>query len=134
MVLFDLKDGYCSTDLRLAKRFCCREQAEPSRHFTLDTLFSSSLRPFATANATTDLVAISSRALEECAEWRTWDQFFREKTGSSKAAGSVAKYAFYILIALAFSTLSSFLTLTLTRSDSVYSVSWLPFDRFTEKL
>ncbi|SNX85868.1 related to chloride channel protein [Melanopsichium pennsylvanicum] len=48
-VLFDLKDGYCESDLRLAKRFCCPYGGAPDwDHPSIDTYAWSYRTPFMT--------------------------------------------------------------------------------------
>ncbi|KAH9942350.1 chloride channel [Epithele typhae] len=96
--LFDVKEGYCTTSIWRAKRFCCPTQADES-------VFVPS---FVT-------VAVE----EDCPAWRTWDQHFQPLADSSSWLEAEAiDYVMYIAIAILLAVISSLLTIYLTASTS----------------
>ncbi|SCV68354.1 BQ2448_475 [Microbotryum intermedium] len=107
MLLFDLKDGYCAPNPRLAKRFCC----PIARRVTAASVFSlmSVVRsPFV------------NETQEHCENWRTWGQVWLDRGGSEHYAEAIA-YLVFICIAVLFAVFASTMTIYLTASDSVYS-------------
>ncbi|GAA5971664.1 hypothetical protein JCM21900_003889 [Sporobolomyces salmonicolor] len=121
MLLFDLKTGYCRADPRLARRFCCR--GDPLGGFV----------PGAGGNVSRIAAGMGGFVLqgwarpqmvkepETCAAWRTWASVWEDWAGKGTGAGDAAGYAAFVLIAIAFATLASTLTIYFTSSSSVYS-------------
>ncbi|GAA5977293.1 hypothetical protein JCM5350_002419 [Sporobolomyces pararoseus] len=119
MVLFDLKEGYCETSWKLAKRFCCPKE---------DNLFS-----FNNTSSLEVPVALGGFMLrgwnegrmktsgEACENWKTWGQVWEDRTRQGDGAGSTFEYVFYVFLAVLFSTTASALTIYFTSSTSVYS-------------
>ncbi|SCZ90228.1 BZ3500_MvSof-1268-A1-R1_Chr1-3g01854 [Microbotryum saponariae] len=107
MLLFDLKDGYCATNPRLAKRFCC-PVARRGRTGSIFSLMSVVKAPQV------------KEVEDHCANWRTWAQVWVDKGGSEHYAEAIAYLAF-ICIAVLFAVFAATLTIYLTASDSVYS-------------
>ncbi|KAI8993999.1 chloride channel [Trametes punicea] len=99
--LFDIKEGYCTTNVRKAKRFCCPVQD--------DSVISLQIPFF-----------VTTRVEKSCPAWRTWGEFF-----SPVASGEggwvrqeAIEYAVYTVIALSLATISALLTIYLTASTS----------------
>lgn len=112
-VLFDLKDGYCTTDWRKAKRFCCPRQMDQvegrplmaswsnsslSGHVLSRTDLSSHVMAgWAAPVATSPRWAEMASAPEEvCTSWRRWADLFNT---SGQTKGWI-EYAVYIAIAV----------------------------------
>ncbi|KAK4055337.1 hypothetical protein OIV83_000620 [Microbotryomycetes sp. JL201] len=106
MVLFDYKDGYCTNDLYAAKRFCCNSAAPQT---SVSSLFG--------LTSWTDTMSVS---VSECKDWKTWNQVWTEKLEGSTLV-TVFAFATYLVIAVAFATLASAMTIYLTASTSVFS-------------
>ncbi|GAA6035182.1 hypothetical protein JCM8097_006407 [Rhodosporidiobolus ruineniae] len=115
MVLFDLKEGYCTTGWTTAKRFCCRTALgtalEKQKEET--PLGGFMLRGWAAVQ--------EGPPGETCPSWRTWAQVWEAWTGEGEGAGETFEFTAFAVIAIAFSTLASLLTLTFTASTSVCS-------------
>ena len=79
--LFDIKEGYCTSGIWRAKRFCCPVQDE---------------------DVTSTFPAFLTLAVdEECPAWRTWGQYFRPLTDSTDWLETEAiEYATYTVIAV----------------------------------
>ncbi|ORY75039.1 chloride channel [Leucosporidium creatinivorum] len=107
MLLFDLKDGYCTRNARLPKRFCCK-----------------SVGPALGRRAVGGggMKVWSQVMVEECRDWTTWGEVWSAWTGGGgEGEQGVVNYLAFILIAIIFSTTASTLTIYLTSSTSVYS-------------
>lgn len=79
MLLFDLKDGYCLHNVRLAKRFCCRSSL-PNRGQALE--FMSQLDH------------------EACSGWRTWSEVWGDWTGAGEREQQWVGFLAFVLIAV----------------------------------
>ncbi|KAI0358560.1 hypothetical protein OH77DRAFT_1494220 [Trametes cingulata] len=99
--LFDIKEGYCTTSVWKAKRFCCPVQD--------DTVF---------APRTPSFVTLSLE--ESCPEWRTWGEVFAPKasTEGDLFEQEAIEYAAYTVIAISLAIISALLTIYLTASTS----------------
>ena len=98
MVLFDLKEGYCETSWKLAKRFCCPKE---------DNLFS-----FNNTSSLEVPVALGGFMLrgwnegrmktsgEACENWKTWGQVWEDRSRQGDGAGSTFEYVFYVFLAV----------------------------------
>ncbi|KAG6832600.1 hypothetical protein H0H92_014436 [Tricholoma furcatifolium] len=86
--LFDIKEGYCHGAWWNAKRFCCP--------------------------ALNDIMATSEE--ETCERWRSWVEVFSPETTGLSA--DVARYMVYAGIALSLAFISSYLTISLTKSTT----------------
>ncbi|GAA5957454.1 hypothetical protein JCM10213_001324 [Rhodosporidiobolus nylandii] len=113
MLLFDLKEGYCTAGWRKAKRFCCT--AAPVVSLAAKNAVSPArggmvLRGWGAAE-------------EECDKWRTWAEVWEGWTNEQEGAleGEAAGHIAFVLIALGLSTLAAVLTIYFTASNSVYS-------------
>ncbi|GAA5922545.1 chloride channel protein [Sporobolomyces koalae] len=115
MLFYDLKEGYCAgKSWKLAKRFCCRDSDEAGMSLGT-TSIDAGLGSFV-------LQGWSVRqATDECDAWKTWAQVWQERTRQGPRAGELFEYAFYIFLAVLFSTTASALTIYFTSSTSVYS-------------
>ncbi|CAO1628618.1 unnamed protein product [Parajaminaea phylloscopi] len=139
-VLFDLKDGYCSKDWKLAKRFCCpyggdqdwdRDPALALSHSntTRSTLPWKS-RGLLTGPGTELLAgwagpvarspkwasAHATRAgttAEDCPGWTRWSELL-SASGRSSWLGD---YGVYVLVALLWASVACLMTLYLTSSE-----------------
>ncbi|GAA6001698.1 hypothetical protein JCM10207_002272 [Rhodosporidiobolus poonsookiae] len=120
MVLFDLKEGYCTKGWTIAKRFCCREVKAAVASTSPARLAVS---PFGTYHLRgwSAPASLAEAGEAACENWRTWAQVWQAYTGGSEEAGAVAGYAAYVLLAVGLSTFASLLTITFTASTSVYS-------------
>ncbi|KAM0755539.1 hypothetical protein T439DRAFT_341321 [Meredithblackwellia eburnea MCA 4105] len=120
MVLFDLKDGYCSTSPLKAKRFCC-----PVLKKVDVTNSATHLRSlWLVTKPQLDLGYSSTSKGEACENWRTWGQVWSgSKAGGIGGAGDLIPVDFvaYTLIAVILASVSAFLTINLTSSTSIYS-------------
>ncbi|KAH9858448.1 chloride channel [Lenzites betulinus] len=99
--LFDIKEGYCTTGVWKAQRFCCP--------VTDDTVFAPRTPAFVTLSAE-----------DACPAWRTWGDFFApvpspEGDGVEQQA---IEYAVYAAIAILLAIISAVLTINLTASTS----------------
>lgn len=116
MLLFDIKEGYCSTNPRLAKRFCCKvAETTPS---TRPLLSSTSTSPFMQG------FYISPSTSKSCDDWRTWGEVWTNSRASGEnGAGDLwlVDYGVFVLIAVLLSTTASAMTIYLSSSTSVYS-------------
>lgn len=83
MLLFDLKDGYCSRNARLPKRFCCKGIG--SDHH------------LAPSDMTPAPLMVLSALMEECSDWTTWGEVWGRWTG---AGGSEVKWITYLAFVL----------------------------------
>ncbi|GAA5857166.1 hypothetical protein JCM8547_009348 [Rhodosporidiobolus lusitaniae] len=110
MVLFDLKEGYCEKGWTIAKRFCC--PAEQVSRVGGGGKGGFVLQGWG---------AVAGRGEEGCEAWRTWAQVYEDYTGAGAGTGEWAGHIAFVVIAIAFSTLASILTITFTSSTSVYS-------------
>ncbi|GAA5907914.1 chloride channel protein [Sporobolomyces salmoneus] len=128
MVLYDLKEGYCQKDWKVAKRFCC-PSLEDLSSFNLNTstgaLLSKSVSMVARSSGGFMLqgwnVGTMKKGGESCDAWRTWAQVWEERTKQGEGAGATFEYCFYVFLAIIFSTTASALTIYFTSSTSVYS-------------
>ncbi|KAM0793320.1 hypothetical protein ACM66B_000778 [Microbotryomycetes sp. NB124-2] len=111
MVLFDYKEGYCTTDVYAAKRFCCKTVGSPT---------SKPVAVFGLTSRITQWTYADAESIAECDTWRTWNQVWSE-TFSKHALISSFTFATYLIIAVAFATLASTMTIYLTASTSVFS-------------
>ncbi|UZJ54253.1 hypothetical protein CBS101457_003573 [Exobasidium rhododendri] len=136
-VLFDLKEGYCGRDWRLAKRFCCPFARGPdwdgsgsstrsnSASYNTSSLFSPSkglsLLPRMNNRILAGWagpVAASPkwRAVmedESCPGWITWGDRF----SLSGEENWIADYGMYVGIAILWASIASLLTIYLTSSE-----------------
>ncbi|GAA5832914.1 hypothetical protein JCM11251_000528 [Rhodosporidiobolus azoricus] len=119
MVLFDLKEGYCAGEgksWRTAKRFCCRAgSAKPPLTNGTSLVGSYTMSGWAAQQT------VMTMEEGQCPDWRTWADVWDGWTGDDSFAGDAVAYVAYVLIALAFSTLASTLTIYFTSSTSVFS-------------
>ncbi|GJN91695.1 hypothetical protein Rhopal_004718-T1 [Rhodotorula paludigena] len=110
MWLFDLKEGYCADGWSNAKRFCCR------------SVEGAALRSGSgSTSAFTAFLYDAGEAEDGCYAWRTWAQVWRGWSGQGEEAGEVANSVAYVVLALAFATFASWLTIYFTASTSVFS-------------
>lgn len=90
MLLFDLKEGYCSENFRLAKRFCCKAtQVVPS--------LNGDLSPFMQGWTMTSSLESS------CESWRTWGEVWNDHRASGSGGEGddwFIDYAAFIAIAV----------------------------------
>ncbi|KAI5476133.1 voltage-gated chloride channel [Pseudohyphozyma bogoriensis] len=113
-LFFDLKTGYCSTNPRLSKRFCCPEVQPVMSNLTI-------------ARGAVGGVSFLNnwRSLEEeetCAAWRTWGEVWSgSKAGNTDGDVWPVDLVAFIVLALGMATLASTLTIYLSSSTSVYS-------------
>ncbi|TBU33934.1 chloride channel [Dichomitus squalens] len=99
--LFDIKEGYCTTSIWKAKRFCCPVQDD-------DTLLKRALPSFVTLTAAQD-----------CPAWRPWGEYFAPVASSADWLEVEAiEYTVYTVIAISLAVISSLLTIYLTASTS----------------
>lgn len=142
-VLFDLKDGYCSHNWRLAKRFCCPYGGDDD--WDRDSTFSSFLDISRPLRNTSTGPSVSSRPLsstrgngllagwaapvagsprwetqaqpgtssESCPGWVRWSEFVNT-TGRDSWIGD---YGIYIAVAILWASIACILTLYLTSSE-----------------
>lgn len=89
MVLFDLKDGYCQRDFRLAKRFCCGSIDTLSAFHSHGPLQSSQSRRRSSSTV--------------CVDWRTWDEVFQNRMGFGPRVDAVVKFLAFAFIAVSMS-------------------------------
>ncbi|KAK4050514.1 hypothetical protein OIO90_005097 [Microbotryomycetes sp. JL221] len=113
MVLFDFKDGYCGTNLYAAKRFCCPLVTVPAPDPALAFGLVDRVR------ARLDPAAASHQA--HCSDWRTWKSVWEDSLNGQSALTNTLAFATYLVVALAFATLASTMTIYLTASTSVFS-------------
>ncbi|OSD06985.1 hypothetical protein PYCCODRAFT_1431167 [Trametes coccinea BRFM310] len=99
--LFDIKEGYCTTSIWSAKRFCCPVQD--------DALYPRQTPAFVTLTIE-----------ESCPVWRTWGEFFEPmaSSGDGWLKQEAVEYAVYTVIALSLATIAALLTIYLTASTS----------------
>lgn len=91
MLLFDLKEGYCTRNARLAKRFCCKAVGP------------------ALGGGGKEFMVMSQLMNHECKEWRSWGEVWGKwMGGAGEGEKGAVNYLAYILIAVrfSFSTLS----------------------------
>lgn len=109
MVLYDLKEGYCQKDWKVAKRFCC-PSLEDLSSFNLNTstgaLLSKSVSMVARSSGGFMLqgwnVGTMKKGGESCDAWRTWAQVWEERTKQGEGAGATFEYCFYVFLAVSF--------------------------------
>ncbi|KAI0335116.1 hypothetical protein GY45DRAFT_1241346 [Cubamyces sp. BRFM 1775] len=101
--LFDIKEGYCTSSVWKAKRFCCPVQD--------DDLF---------APRTPAFVTFALNPEESCPAWRTWGEVFAPMTSAEGGLfkQEAVEYAVYTVIAISLAILSALLTIYLTASTS----------------
>ncbi|GAA5950393.1 hypothetical protein JCM3765_004530 [Sporobolomyces pararoseus] len=125
MVLFDLKEGYCQTSWKLAKRFCCPKNEDNLFSLTNNTSTTSKSEVAVTLGGFIlkgwNEGTMRTQGGEECENWKTWGQVWEDQTGQGEGAGSTFEYVFYVFLAVLFSTTASALTIYFTSSTSVYS-------------
>lgn len=124
-VLFDLKDGYCSKDWKLAKRFCCPyggDQDWDRDGFVArgNGFLAGWAAPVAGSPRWSTLKAgIES---ENCPGWREWSEVLSPEGKDYWWAD----YAVYILVAILWASLASIMTIYLTSSELFLSRKDVP--------
>ncbi|PWN86989.1 hypothetical protein FA10DRAFT_269605 [Acaromyces ingoldii] len=121
-VLFDLKEGYCRRDWRLAKRFCCpyADQPDWDQRASLSSVSRAAAHGGGLLSAWAAPSAASYRWKEKstCADWQTWSDRWANDSWA-------AEYGMYVVVALAWASLACLLTLYLTSSE-LYAPSPAP--------
>lgn len=101
MLLFDLKEGYCSTDVFQPQRFCCRKIV-PLR--TVNSYKLSAIKPQGAMSTTSFLNGWSASSnVEACENWRTWGQVWNGRPAGGDAGGEgdwAVDYFSFIAIAV----------------------------------
>lgn len=118
-VLFDLKDGYCSKDWKLAKRFCCPYGGD--QDWDRDSLVVRSSRLSGMMAGWAAPVAGSPRwetlkagtESESCPGWVQWSEVLSPEGRDFWWAD----YAVYIMVAILWASLASIMTIYLTSSE-----------------
>lgn len=90
MVLFDLKEGYCTKGWTVAKRFCCPRRPTPTRPSVPNGAFVLSGRGS----------AMGGEGEETCEIWKTWAHVWEARTGEGEGAGELFGYLAYGLVAV----------------------------------
>lgn len=149
-VLFDLKDGYCSKNWRLAKRFCCpyggdqdwdhdptvsalafgngttTSAAWPANRLPKTLAFGNGMlagwaAPVAGSPRWRNL-AVPESSDNNCPGWVRWSELL----SSNGIDHWFTDYAFYIAIALLWASIASLLTLYLTSSELYVTKKGVP--------
>jgi chloride channel 3/4/5 len=90
MFLYDLKEGYCGANWKLAKRFCCQSDgssSDPIGGFMLQGWSAASMRK-------------GGGGGDECEAWTTWAKVWEDWTGQGVGAGTTFEYCFYVFLAV----------------------------------
>lgn len=110
MLLFDLKEGYCSTNPSLAKRFCCRASTTTPIPFPPLSDFLSVRGAAPRTSFLNGWKGQTSAMVETCEHWRTWGEVW-SKTAASGRDGLgdswLVDYIAFIVIAVSPPLLSS---------------------------
>jgi chloride channel 3/4/5 len=101
MLLFDLKEGYCSTDIFQPKRFCCRKIVPLQ---TINPYKLWAIKPTGAMSTTSFLKGWSASSnVEACENWRTWGQVWNGRPAGGVAGGDddwAVDYFSFIAIAV----------------------------------
>lgn len=121
--LFDLKEGHCTDGFFKAKRFCCPLAVDSDMRVTNGTLSLNPidlfLNPLKIYRESSNPSQLHPQLPEDCGAWETWAELFDPSDWSRISLASwITEYVSYIVVAIALSFTSSFLTLKLTASTS----------------
>lgn len=108
MLLFDLKEGYCSTNPSLAKRFCCRSSTTTPIPFAPLSDFLSVRGAAPRASFLNGWKGQTSAMVESCEHWRTWGEVWSNTAAGGRGGVGdswLVDYIAFIIIAVSNSSL-----------------------------